>query len=35
MLAKVLNALALILISALFGHAVLVSICARCCLIVC
>jgi hypothetical protein len=35
MLAKVLNAIAIVLIGALFGHAVLVSICERCCVIGC
>jgi hypothetical protein len=35
MLAKVLNAIAIVLIGALFGHAVLVSLCPRCCLIAC
>jgi hypothetical protein len=35
MLGRVLNAIAVALIGVLFGHAVLVSICARCCLIGC
>ena len=35
MLGKVLNAIAVVLIGVLFGHAVLVSVCRHCCLIGC